>query len=99
VLRRTFGPKRKKVTGSWRKLHNEELHYLYSFSKYYYDDQIKEDACSIDVRDEKLVQGFGYKTCKEETTKCRWEDNIKMGHKGIGWEGVGWIHLAWDRTL
>jgi hypothetical protein len=30
VLRRIFGPKRDKVTGVWRKLHNEELHYLYS---------------------------------------------------------------------
>jgi hypothetical protein len=30
VLRRIFGPKRDKVTGGWRKLHNEELHGLYS---------------------------------------------------------------------
>jgi hypothetical protein len=30
VLRRIFGPKRDEVTGYWRKLHNEELHYLYS---------------------------------------------------------------------
>jgi hypothetical protein len=29
VLRRIFGPKRDEVTGSWRKLHNEELHNLY----------------------------------------------------------------------
>jgi hypothetical protein len=30
VLRRIFGPKRDKVTGEWRKLHNEELRDLYS---------------------------------------------------------------------
>jgi hypothetical protein len=30
VLRRIFGPKRGGVTGGWRKLHNEELHDLYS---------------------------------------------------------------------
>jgi hypothetical protein len=30
VLRRIFGPKRDEVTGGWRKLHNEELHSLYS---------------------------------------------------------------------
>jgi hypothetical protein len=30
VLRRIFGPKRDEVTGGWRKLHNEELHGLYS---------------------------------------------------------------------
>jgi hypothetical protein len=31
VLRRIFGSKRDEVTGEWRKLHNEELHNLYSF--------------------------------------------------------------------
>jgi hypothetical protein len=30
VLRSVFGPKRKEVTGEWRKLHNEELNDLYS---------------------------------------------------------------------
>jgi hypothetical protein len=30
VLRRIFGPKRDEVTGGWKKLHNEELHNLYS---------------------------------------------------------------------
>jgi hypothetical protein len=29
-LRRIFGPKRDEVTGGWRKLHNDELHSLYS---------------------------------------------------------------------
>jgi hypothetical protein len=30
VLRRISGPKRDKVTGGWRKMHNEKLHNLYS---------------------------------------------------------------------
>jgi hypothetical protein len=30
VIRRIFGPLRDEVTGGWRKLHNEELHGLYS---------------------------------------------------------------------
>jgi hypothetical protein len=30
VVRRIFGLKRDEVTGGWRKLHNEELHNLYS---------------------------------------------------------------------
>jgi hypothetical protein len=30
VLWRIFGPKRDQIIGSWRKLHNEELHTLYS---------------------------------------------------------------------
>jgi hypothetical protein len=31
VLRRISGPKRDIVVGGWRKLHNEELHNLYSW--------------------------------------------------------------------
>jgi hypothetical protein len=30
VLRRMFGPRRRVMTGEWRKLHNEELNNLYS---------------------------------------------------------------------
>jgi hypothetical protein len=30
VLRRISGPNRDEVTGGWKKLHNEELHNLYS---------------------------------------------------------------------
>jgi hypothetical protein len=32
VLRRIFGPKRDEVTGEWKKLHNGQLHNLYSSS-------------------------------------------------------------------
>jgi hypothetical protein len=27
----------------------------------------------------------------------RWEDNIRLNFREIGWEGVDWIHLAQDR--
>jgi hypothetical protein len=30
VLRRIFGPKREEVAEDWRRLHNEELHKLYT---------------------------------------------------------------------
>jgi hypothetical protein len=30
VLRKIFGPKRKEVTGEWRRLHNEKLYDLHS---------------------------------------------------------------------
>jgi hypothetical protein len=33
ALRRIFGPKRDEVRSEWRKLHNDELHDLYSSSK------------------------------------------------------------------
>jgi hypothetical protein len=29
VQSRIFGPKREEVTGGWRKIHNEKLHYLH----------------------------------------------------------------------
>jgi hypothetical protein len=28
---------------------------------------------------------------------CRWEDNIKMDLREIGWGGMEWIHLTQDR--
>jgi hypothetical protein len=27
----------------------------------------------------------------------KWEDNIRMDLKEIGWKGVDWMHLAHDR--
>jgi hypothetical protein len=33
VLRRIFGPKRTELAGGWRKLHNEELHKLYTLPR------------------------------------------------------------------
>jgi hypothetical protein len=30
-------------------------------------------------------------------SRRRWEDNIKMGLRDIGWGGMDWIHLAQDR--
>jgi hypothetical protein len=27
----------------------------------------------------------------------RWEDNIKMDLREVGWGGMGWINLAQDR--
>jgi hypothetical protein len=50
VLRRIFGPKRDEVTGGLRKLHNEELHNLYSSRSIIRIMKVKEDemgrACS-----------------------------------------------------
>jgi hypothetical protein len=29
--------------------------------------------------------------------RCRWEDNIKMDLREVGWGGMDWINLAQDR--
>jgi hypothetical protein len=52
VLRRILAPKREEVAGGGRRLHNEELHNLYTQG-----DQIMEDeiggTCSMNGRDDK----------------------------------------------
>jgi hypothetical protein len=69
VLRRIFGPKRDEVTGEWMKLHNEELHNLYSSPVK--SSQVKANevggACGTHGRGEKCVQGFGGKARRKET--------------------------------
>jgi hypothetical protein len=63
VLRRIFGPKRDEVTGEWRKLHNEELHNLYTSADII--RQIKSrrieicGACGTHGREARNAQGFG----------------------------------------
>jgi hypothetical protein len=50
VLRRIFGPKRNEVTGELKKLHNEELHDLYSSpSMYYYNNEVEGDEMGGNV--------------------------------------------------
>jgi hypothetical protein len=48
-------------------------------------------ACSTHGRDEKRMQKFGRKTRRQvpdgRPTR-RWENNIRMDLKEIGWEGV-----------
>jgi hypothetical protein len=70
VLRRIFGPKRHEVTGEWRKLHNKELHNLYSSPAIIRQVKANEvdGACSMHGRGEKNVQGFGGKAQRKETT-------------------------------
>jgi hypothetical protein len=29
--------------------------------------------------------------------KCRWEDNIKMDLREVGWDSKDWIDMAQDR--
>jgi hypothetical protein len=76
VLRRIFGLKKDEVTGEWRKLHNEELHNLYSspdIIRQVKSSQVKANevggACRSHGRGEKSVQGLGGKARRKETTR------------------------------
>jgi hypothetical protein len=104
VLTRIFGPRRDEVTGEWRKLHNEELHNLYS-----YPDIIRQ-VKSRQMRWAGHVARMGeerkvYKVLVEKPEgkrplgrpRHRWEDGIKMDLREIGLGGVDWIRLPQDR--
>jgi hypothetical protein len=41
--------------------------------------------------------GFWWESQKERRPRRRWEDNIKMDLREIGWGGLDWIDLAQDR--
>jgi hypothetical protein len=103
VLRRIFGPKRDEVTGEWRKLHNEELHILYSSPNI---RQIKLRRLGwaghvARMGEERNV--YRVLMVKPERKRPlgrprrRWEDGIRMDLREIGWRSVDWIQLAQDR--
>jgi hypothetical protein len=104
VLGRIFGPKRDRVTGGWRKLHNEELHNLYS------------SPSIIRVKKSRRMRWAGHVARLGEKRNMyrllvgkpegkrplgrlrrRWMDNIKMRLLEIGLNVVDWIGLAQDR--
>jgi hypothetical protein len=92
VQRRIFGPKRDEVTGEWRKLHNEELHNLYSspdIIREVKSSQVKANevgrACGTHRRGEKSVQGLGGKGKRPlGRPRRRWENGIRMDLREIG---------------
>jgi hypothetical protein len=67
---RIFGPKRDGVTGEWRKLHNEELHILYSSPNIikHIKSRRMRWAGHVAHMGEECVQGFGEKARRKETT-------------------------------
>jgi hypothetical protein len=104
VLRRIFGPKRDEVTGDWRKLHNEELNYLYSSSS------IARMIRSRRMRWAEHVTCMGERRAVYRVLvgrpdgkrplgrpRHRWGDSIKMAVQEVGCESMDWIKLARDR--
>jgi hypothetical protein len=88
VLRRIFGPRRDEVTGEWRKLHNEELHDLYSSPSI---------IRIIKARRMKLAGRVARMGEKRSAYRCRWVDNIRMDLGEVRWGDVDWIALTQDR--
>jgi hypothetical protein len=92
------------VTGRWRKLHNEELHGLYS------------SPSIIRILKSRRMRWTGHVSRMGENENAyrllagkpegkgplgrlirRWFDNIKMDLLEIVWGGVNWIALAQDK--
>jgi len=104
VLRKVFGPKRDEVTGEWRKLHNEELHDLYSLPNIvrvvksrrmrwaWHVAHMGEDR---DVQRVLVGKPEGRRPLGRPS--CRWEYNIKMDLQEVGGGRGDWMELAQDR--
>jgi hypothetical protein len=91
--------------GSWRKLHNDELHTLYSSPNIV--RVIKSRRIRWAGHVARMGEGRGvYRVLirRSERTRPlgrprrRWEDNIKLDLKEIGIDGANWIRLAQDRV-
>jgi hypothetical protein len=102
VLRRIFGPKMEE-NGSWRKLHNDELHNLYSSLNIVRVIRSKRMRWAGHVA--RMGEGRGvYRVLVGRTEgkrplgrlKSRWEDNIKVDLRETGIDGANWIQLAQD---
>jgi hypothetical protein len=104
VLRRIFGPKRDEVTGEWRKLHNEELHNLYSSTDIIRQVKSRRMRWAGHMarmgEERKLYKVLvGKPDGKRPLGRPRrkWEDGIRMDLREIGLGGVDWIRLAQNR--
>jgi hypothetical protein len=104
VLMRIFGPKRDEVTGEWRKLHNEELHDLYSSPSIIRIMKVRRMIWAGHVarmgakrNAYRLLVGKPEGRRPLGRPRHRWLDNIRMELVEVGWHDVDWIGLAQDR--
>ena len=104
VFRRVFGPKRDKLTGEWRKLHNEELSDLYSLPSIVRVVRLRRMRWAGHVAH--MQEGRGVHRVlvgKPEgkrplgRPRRRWEDSIKMNLQEVGGGCGEWMELAQDR--
>jgi hypothetical protein len=103
-LRKIFGPKREE-DGSWRKLHNDELHSLYTSPnivrviksrRMRWDGHVARMGEGSRVYRVSVERPEGKRPVGRPTR--RWEDNIKINLRETGIDWANWIRLAQDRV-
>jgi hypothetical protein len=92
--------------GSWRKVHNDELHSLYSSPNIVRVTKSRRMRWAEHVA--RMGEGRGVHRVlvgRPEVKsplgrpRRRWKDSIKMGLREIGIDEVNWIQLVQDRIL
>jgi hypothetical protein len=105
VLRRIFGLKRDEVTGEWKKLHNVELHDLYSSPSIIrimksrmmrWAGHVARMGKKRNVYRLLVGKPEGKRPLGKPRRRC--VDNIRMDLGEVGWGDVDWIGLAKDRN-
>jgi hypothetical protein len=90
---------------SWRKLHNDELHSLYSspnIVRVIKSKWLRWAGHVARMEEGRVVYRVlvGRPKCKRPLgrPRRRWEDDIKLDFRVMGIDGANWIRLAQDRV-
>ena len=101
VIKKIFGAMREGITGEWTKIHNTELHALYSFNiirnlksrrlRWAGHMEQSRNAYRVLVDKPEGKTGLG-------SPRCRSEDSIKMELREVCCDPRHWIALPEDRN-
>jgi hypothetical protein len=94
-----FGSKKIEIIGGWKKLHNEELHNLYSsksVTRMIKSRRMRWTQHTARMGEKRNVCMIGQRPLGRPRGKRL--DTIKMDLREIGWGGMDWIHLVEDRV-
>jgi hypothetical protein len=83
----------------WRRLHNEELHNIYASLNIIKAIKSRMRWARHVARVRQMRNEHSIFVIEPEVkrplrrARCRWEDNIRMDLREVGWEGVDWLRL------
>jgi hypothetical protein len=91
------------VTGDWRKIHNEELHNMYSspniIRRIIKSGRMRWAVARMGEKRNayRILVGNPEGKSPLGRPRCRWVDSIKIDVRKIGWDGMDLIDEAEDR--